>query len=177
MARKSSSSLGSARRSKVPEPATLLARFKEAADTKRAPSLIELVEQRALIESLLVDLGDVVDRLDRANDRGRLSSEDRKIGSHFRRGEARATHMLRCIEDRIAQTSANTIEDAVLKLTVYGKLQGYEFNKGARRRDVTSIDERLFFSVLADLKRFSAVRSRSQRQQSSDRKRSIKARK
>ena len=60
--------------------------------------------------------------------------------------------MLRRIEDRIACTPANTAEYAILKLMIYGRLQGYKFGTTLQAQ-LVSIDERLFFSVLADLKR------------------------
>jgi hypothetical protein len=153
MARKSPSSSRSATRPKRAAPATLLVRVKELRDRGGAAGLIALLEQWVIIEWLLVDLADAVDRLDMAGEGARLSLLDRQIRTQLRRAEGRVTNMLLRIEDRIAHTPANTSEQTIVKLMIYGELQGYEFSKSRPRHDVSSIEERLFFSILDDLKR------------------------
>jgi hypothetical protein len=136
-----------------------------------------LAEQRVALEALLADVASVVDELEAASKSARPPTADRSIRTQLRRAESDVTKMLVRIEHRIARAPVNTVEHAILKLRIYGMLQGYDLSTHRRRRHVVSADQRLFFSILDGLERLTRPDRDARRQQSSDRKRSIKARK
>jgi hypothetical protein len=176
MARKSSSRLKPMPRRK-PTAHALLVKARTIRDPSHETDLTGLAEQRVVLEALLVELASVQDELDAASKSARPSRADRSMRTQLRRAESDVTKTLVRIEDRIARAPVSSVEYAILKLRIYGTLQGYDFGTPRPRRNVVSADQRLFFSILDGLERLTRPDRDARRQQSSDRKRSIKARK
>jgi hypothetical protein len=129
--------------------------------------LAELVASHVALEACLVDLTDAIDRLSLAPP----SVADQRRGGYLRRAERRVGRHLAAIERRIVVARAGSIDAAILKLQLYAGLQGYALASGRGSRRTRPVEEELFSSTLADLRRMAAA------EQSSDRKQPNNARK
>ena len=134
----------------------LLSRVADLGPETRRTGLSGLVARRRTLEHLLIALTDAADRLRLSGGKMR-SPNDRRTLSRLRRAEACVAELLDEVERRLARTRAQTLPDAILKLTIYGNLQGYSFTAKAAGVRKVPIDEALFFSVLADLKRLARL--------------------
>lgn len=119
-----------------------------AAATDLRASLADLVKHRAGLEELLIELIAVGEHATRVR---RAKQSETKL----HRAADRIGKLIGAIEDRIARVNAPTLRDAILKLEVYADCQGYHLGAG-RRRGARSFDERLFRSIVDDVRRIEA---------------------
>jgi hypothetical protein len=145
MARKSSKTCYSSKRAQ-PSPtktvAALLARVEQigAAAAPASAGLDALAKQRAALENLLIELTAAGENVPRS-------------APKLRRAEAQVGKWIGVLEGRIARKPIRTLGAAIAKLQVYADCQGYDISTRARRRPARSFEERLFRSVLDDMRR------------------------
>jgi hypothetical protein len=155
MARKSAPYRSTAKRHPRRSIAALLSQARGLGRAVRSQvPLSELVKRRTQFETLLARLGDTADELVPTNSGDAPASRDeRRLSARLRRAEARLGTTIQAIEHRIAQRRSRNIADELVKLGLYAELQGYDRHNARRRRGAIPIEEKLFWSVVADLKR------------------------
>jgi hypothetical protein len=126
-------------------------------------TLADLIDRHRALESMLIDLAAGIDAIAKAPALGR------RIEGQLRRAEARTGASLAEIEERVVRAHARSLDTALRKLRFYGDLQGYDLAWGAHSPGPRSLEERLFRSTVDDLEYLT--------EQSSDRRRAMKARK
>jgi CRISPR/Cas system-associated protein Cas10 (large subunit of type III CRISPR-Cas system) len=152
-----------ARKSKSPRPksfartseaqlSALQARADDYKSRTREASLSELVERRRALEELLIEITNAADGIVLFST-DKISSGDRQTLRGLRRVEDDVAQLLQKIERRFVKKPAKNLSEAILKLTIYGKLQGYDFTTAGNVGQDKPLDESLFFSALEDLKR------------------------
>lgn len=145
MARKLSKTRYSSKRAQ-PSPtktvAALLARVEQfgAAITPASAGLGALAKQRAALENLLIELTAAAESMPRS-------------ARSLRPAEAKVGEWIGVLEERIARKPIRTLGAAIAKLEVYADCQGYDISTRRERRPARSFEERLFRSVVDDMRR------------------------
>ena len=119
----------------------------ERAESAAASYLQRLLMRRDELQRVMVDFADEADRL-RAEPCSPLL---RKRLRALRRAELRASRVLERLEWTIADTPAESLGDAALKLRFCAELQGYDGSSGWRAP--FTVEEQLLRTTIADLKR------------------------
>jgi len=135
-----------------------------------------LIKHRARLEALLVRLADIFDQLD-FSVRRRVPKEVSRLSAKLRRQEEQIARSLVAIDRRILRTPARSLDDAIMKLNLCVAMHGYEPESKTRSKRSLPVEISMLLSAIDDLHRLnrSGALSPAARQQSSDRKRPIKA--
>jgi hypothetical protein len=135
-----------------------------------------LIERRGRLETLLVRFANVLDQLN-LSVRGRGSKEVSRLSAKLRRQEEQIVRGLVAIDRRILRTASRALDDVIVKLNLCVAMHGYEPGSKSRPKRSLPLEISMLFSAIEDLHRLnrSGAISPPAREQSSDRKRRIKA--